>query len=667
MLSQKAPAKCGFQRTSRAFRVVPPNTTSTPESQVHCYTHFFTGHLILPLRDKRPPRPQEWTKFGETLPAPLPPRRPRPPVPPPHAQPAPRSPSRSPLPLAGNFLPAAAPAPNGGRRGPERDPRGPHPRRDRHRLSDSPEFPEREAGLAEVGNKPVRTPCTEPLPPRLPPLPSTPRQAAGEQLLRWRLPSPGPGRAGARRAGLRGKGARGRYLMSPLGCRAGQSPHRPLHARPALRHKSSSSFLPRRQRLLPSSRRGGSPGRWASAALAASPARRGGKEECGEGGEEAEQGAGNELCPPSLSLSFPSRRAGTRRPGKSPASRAAGSLLTGPPTARRGAPWQQAPGAAPPPPPAGHLILPLRDKRPPRPQEWTKFGETLPAPLPPRRPRPPVPPPHAQPAPRSPSRSPLPLAGNFLPAAAPAPNGGRRGPERDPRGPHPRRDRHRLSDSPEFPEREAGLAEVGNKPVRTPCTEPLPPRLPPLPSTPRQAAGEQLLRWRLPSPGPGRAGARRAGLRGKGARGRYLMSPLGCRAGQSPHRPLHARPALRHKSSSSFLPRRQRLLPSSRRGGSPGRWASAALAASPARRGGKEECGEGGEEAEQGAGNELCPPSLSLSFPSRRAGTRRPGKSPASRAAGSLLTGPPTARRGAPWQQAPGAAPPPPPAVAPRL
>lgn len=120
------------------------------------------------------------------------------------------------------------------------------------------------------------------------------------------------GRAGVEALTAQGQGMRGGYLMSPLGGRAGQSSHRPLHARgageSALRHKSSSSFLPAASTsssVLPGRQR------WAGAALAALPAQRGGRKGGNEGPREGGEGTVPSLSPPHAAR----RSAGLRAAG----------------------------------------------------------------------------------------------------------------------------------------------------------------------------------------------------------------------------------------------------------------------------------------------------------------------------------------------------------------
>lgn len=166
-------------------------------------------------------------------------------------------------------------------------PSPPHPRREKHSLRDPADF---RVSPSEPMCNPTPRNCLL--------LPFAPQASGGRITFQMTL---------ALEAGR--DGGEGAYLISPLGCGAGQSPRRPLHARgagePARRHESSSRFLPAGSALLPSTRRGGSPGRWAGAS-SGSLAGAAGREEAGEGGEEAQQGAGNGLRPPSLLLTPPS-------------------------------------------------------------------------------------------------------------------------------------------------------------------------------------------------------------------------------------------------------------------------------------------------------------------------------------------------------------------------
>lgn len=120
------------------------------------------------------------------------------------------------------------------------------------------------------GLPPARSPCPSPLG-------RTTFQGPPALSRHWK-------RRGSARLGSGRAGVWGAYLMSPLGCRAGQRPRGPLHARGAAlpAHTSSSSFLPAGSASFP--RPGG-----AGAALAVRPARQRGKEEQRGGRQEQEE------------------------------------------------------------------------------------------------------------------------------------------------------------------------------------------------------------------------------------------------------------------------------------------------------------------------------------------------------------------------------------------
>lgn len=104
------------------------------------------------------------------------------------------------------------------------------------------------------------------------------------------------GRDGGEARTAKREGARGYYLMFPLGSRAGQSPRGPLHARgagqPALRHKSSSSFLPAGSASFPRPGGAGAPG--AGQAPLLQRRRRGGEGRRNRGREEKRPSRGRE-------------------------------------------------------------------------------------------------------------------------------------------------------------------------------------------------------------------------------------------------------------------------------------------------------------------------------------------------------------------------------------
>lgn len=125
---------------------------------------------------------------------------------------------------------------------------------------------------------------------------------------------------------------RGSYLMSPLGCRAGQSPRGPLHARgagqPALRHKSSSSSLPAGSTSFSRPGRAAAPG--AGQAPLSQPRRCGGSEGGTGGGRRRGRAGGGKRAVPSLPLTPPG--------GRTLSGRAAAPLPAPPPPSSTGRP-----------------------------------------------------------------------------------------------------------------------------------------------------------------------------------------------------------------------------------------------------------------------------------------------------------------------------------------
>lgn len=125
---------------------------------------------------------------------------------------------------------------------------------------------------------------------------------------------------------------RGSYLISPLGCRAGQSPRGPLHARgagqPALRHKSSSSSLPAGSTSFSRPGRAAAPG--AGQAPLSQPRRCGGSEGGTGGGRRRGRAGGGKRAVPSLPLTPPG--------GRTLSGRAAAPLPAPPPPSSTGRP-----------------------------------------------------------------------------------------------------------------------------------------------------------------------------------------------------------------------------------------------------------------------------------------------------------------------------------------